>query len=430
MSTMNRVEQNQLLTRTGQDAPMGKLFRSYWLPVLLSEELPKPDCPPVRVTLLGEKLIAFKDTEGRLGLISEFCAHRGVSLWFGRNEHNGIRCPYHGWKFDVTGQCVEVPSEPSSKGFCQKIKLDGYPLVERGGVLWAYLGDTAYEPELPEFEFAMVGDDQRYISKRFQYTNYLQAMEGGIDPHHVAFLHSGEVTREAMIATDKSADYFNPELQVKLEAEASGGGMVIAYGRDVGNNESYWRVMHWIMPCFTLIPPFGDHPIHGHFFVPIDDEHCFIWTFDYHPTRPLSNQELSSAKEGKGLHVKVVPGTFFPVANRENDYFMDREKQASGVHYSGIESISMQDASLQESMGPIQDRSKENLASSDRIIVMTRRMLREAALGLAEGVAPLGTDPSTHRVRSATVLVPSTAAILETVAPVLKVRDDVGYASA
>src|SRR5262245_62505615 len=132
-------EQNELATRTGPGTPMGMLLRRYWIPLLHSNELPVPECPPVRVKVLSERLLAFRDSQGKLGLIDEFCAHRGVSLWFGRNEESGLRCPYHGWKYDVNGQCVDVPSEPSENGFCQKIKLKSYPLVERGGILWTYM---------------------------------------------------------------------------------------------------------------------------------------------------------------------------------------------------------------------------------------------------------------------------------------------------
>ncbi|GAA0514622.1 Rieske 2Fe-2S domain-containing protein [Pigmentiphaga daeguensis] len=430
MATMSREEFNRLLTQTGPGTPMGALFRRYWLPALLASELPVPDCPPVRVGLLSEKLLAFRDSDGQLGLVDEFCAHRGVSLWFGRNEMRGIRCPYHGWKYDVTGRCVEVPSEPPERGFHEKVRLKSYPLVERGGILWAYMGPPESRPDLPEFEFATVGDDQRYVSKRFQFCNYLQAMEGGIDPHHVAFLHGGEVSKEAMIAVEHASSYFHPELEVKLEARESAGGLVIAYGRDVdGGQASYWRVMHWIAPCFTLIPPFGEHPVHGHFWVPVDDEHCFAWTFDYHPRRSLTEDELDAARQGRGLHAKLIPGTFLPVANRGNDYLMDRAKQAAGIHYSGIESIAMQDASLQESMGPIQDRARETLASSDRIIVMARRALRDAALSLQEGSTPPGADPRSHRVRSATVKLPPDANVLDAVEAFIKVREDMGYAS-
>ena len=156
---MLRKEQNDLLTQTGPGTPMGQMFRSYWIPALLAEELPENDCPPVRVKLLSERLLAFRDTEGRYGLIDEFCAHRGVSLWFGRNEECGLRCSYHGWKYDVTGQCIDVPSEPEESGFAKKIKLKSYPLIERGGVLWTYMGPPEQQPPLPEWEFATVPRD-------------------------------------------------------------------------------------------------------------------------------------------------------------------------------------------------------------------------------------------------------------------------------
>ncbi len=173
------VERNELLTRVGRGTPIGELFRRYWLPVLLGEELPEPDCAPVRVKLLGERLIAFCDTQGRIGLIEEFCAHRGVSLWFGRNEENGIRCPYHGWKYDVTGQCVDLPSEPEESGMRKNIKLVSYPAIERAGVIWAYLGPPDQKPEAPAYEWTQVPPSHRYVSKRLQETNYLQAEAGG-----------------------------------------------------------------------------------------------------------------------------------------------------------------------------------------------------------------------------------------------------------
>jgi Phenylpropionate dioxygenase and related ring-hydroxylating dioxygenases, large terminal subunit len=182
---MLRKEQNDLLTQTGPGTAMGQLFRSYWIPALLAEELPENECPPVRVKLLSERLLAFRDSNGRYGLIDEFCAHRGVSLWFGRNEECGLRCPYHGWKYDVTGQCIDVPSEPEASGFSRKIKLTSYPLVERGGVLWTCMGDPDKQPPLPEWEFITVPPPQTFTSKRLQESNWLQAMEGGIDSSHV-----------------------------------------------------------------------------------------------------------------------------------------------------------------------------------------------------------------------------------------------------
>ena len=170
---MLKKEHSDLITQTGPGTPMGQLFRRYWMPALLAEELPENDCPPVRVKLLSERLVAFRDTQGRYGLIDEFCAHRGVSLWFGRNEDCGLRCPYHGWKYDVTGQCVDVPSEPEGSAFPNRIKLKNYPLIERGGVLWTYMGLPETQPQPPEWEFATVPRTHTITTKRFQECNWL-----------------------------------------------------------------------------------------------------------------------------------------------------------------------------------------------------------------------------------------------------------------
>src|SRR5262249_7915156 len=196
---------------------MGQLFRSYWLPALLKEELPDNECPPVRVKILSERLLAFRDSDGRYGLIDEFCAHRGVSLWFGRNEDGGLRCPYHGWKYDVPGQCLEVPSEPVASGFCKKIKLKSSPLVERGPVLWTYMGPADKQPPLPEWEFATVPADQTFISKRWQECNWLQAMEGGIDSSHVSFLHRGDLSSDPLFKGAKGNQYNLSDMQPYFE---------------------------------------------------------------------------------------------------------------------------------------------------------------------------------------------------------------------
>jgi phthalate 4,5-dioxygenase oxygenase subunit len=401
---MTRREQNELLTQTGPGTPMGDLFRRYWIPALMSSELPQADCPPVRVKLLSERMIAFRDSSGKLGLTDEFCAHRGVSLWFGRNEENGLRCPYHGWKYDTTGQCVDVPSEPAESGYCKKIKLKAYPLVERGGILWTYMGPPELQPALPEFEFAMVAPERRFISKRHQDCNFLQAMEGGIDSSHVSFLHSGALEHDPLFKGAKGNKYNLQDFQVKFEVVESEGGLLIGARRNAENGNYYWRITQWVMPCFTAIPPRGDHPIHGHFWVPIDDETCWSWSYDYHPTRDLTATEVKAMEDGYGIHVKLIPGTFIPVQNKDNDYLMDRAAQKAKVSFSGISGIAIQDSSLQESMGHIADRTKENLVSTDNGIIMARHRLRKAALALQQGIAPPGLEPVTHRVRSASIV--------------------------
>ncbi len=285
---MLRKEQNDLLTRTGARTPMGEMFRRYWMPALLAEELPENDCPPVRVQLLSERLIAFRDTEGRYGLMDEFCAHRGVSLWFGRNEECGLRCPYHGWKYDVTGQCVEIPSEPEESGFRAKIRLRAYPLVERGGVLWTYMGPPEHQPGLPEFEFATVPPEQTYTSKRLQYCNWLQAMEGGIDSSHVSWLHRDALRTDPLMQGSRGNQYNMGDAMPVFEVVDQPAGLFIGARRNAEDGW-YWRITPWCMPSFTMIAPRGNHPVHGHFWIPIDDENCWAWSFDYHPTRALTD---------------------------------------------------------------------------------------------------------------------------------------------
>jgi phenylpropionate dioxygenase-like ring-hydroxylating dioxygenase large terminal subunit len=400
-----KKEQNDLLTQTGPGSALGELFRRYWLPALLSEELPEPDGPPVRLQLLSERLITFRDSSGRLGAIDEFCAHRGVSLWFGRNEEDGLRCPYHGWKYDVTGQCTEVPSEPVESGYCERIKLKSYPLVERGGVIWIYMGPPELQPPLPEWEFATVPASHSFMSKRLQECNWLQALEGGIDSSHVSFLHRGALNRDPLFKGARGNQYNLGDLAPVFDVAQADGGLFIGARRNAEDNQYYWRITPWIMPSFTMVPPRGDHPVHGHFWVPIDDHHNWAWSFDYHPNRPLTEEERQAMKDGHGIHVRYVPGTFIPLQNRSNDYLMDRAAQKAGITYSGIEGIAMQDASLQESMGPIQDRTRENLVGTDNGIIMARQRLLKAARALQDkGEMPPGRDPQHQRVRSAAVL--------------------------
>ena len=404
---MLRKEQNDLLTQTGPGTPMGQMFRCYWLPALLTEELPENDCPPVRVKLLSERLLAFRDSEGRYGLVDEFCAHRGVSLWFGRNEDCGLRCSYHGWKYDVTGQCVDVPSEPEQSGFARKIKLTSYPLIERGGVLWTYMGPPEKRPPLPEWEFAAVSRAQTISTKRLQECNWLQALEGGIDSSHVSFLHRSDLNSDPMFKGARGNQYNLSDLRPVFEVVESPGGLYIGARRNAENGHYYWRITQWVMPNFTMIPPRGDHSVHGHFWVPIDDDHCWAWAYEYHPTRRLTDAEVAAVRAGKGIHVRYEPGTFRPFANKDNDYLMDRAGQKAGKTFSGVEGFAVQDASVQESMGPIVDRAKENLVSTDNGIIMTRHRLLRALKALAEqGVTPPGVDPVHQRVRSASLILP------------------------
>jgi phthalate 4,5-dioxygenase len=427
---MLKTEVNELLTQTGPGTPTGDLFRHYWLPALLAEELPENDCPPVRVKVLSERLIAFRDTDGRYGLIDEFCAHRGVSLWFGRVEECGLRCAYHGWKYDVTGQCIEVPSEPENSNFARKVKLTSYPLVKVGDILWTYMGDPEQRPPLPEFEFAQVPAGQRYTSKRWQESNWLQALEGGIDSSHVSWLHSGGLKNDPLFKGAKGNEYNLNDLRPFFEVAEHEGGLFIGARRNAEDGKYYWRITPWVMPSFTMVPPRGDHPVHGHFWVPIDDRNCWVYTFDYHPMRALTDAEVQAMREGHGVHSRNIPRTYRPQENKDNDYLMDRDAQRRGETFSGIRGIAQQDASLQESMGPIVDRTKERLVSSDTGIIKARQKLRKAVEALRdEDATPPGVDPDHHRVRSAAIVLPQAESFIESSRDALAARAGVAHTS-
>ena len=405
---MLRKEVNDLLTQTDKGTPMGELFRQYWIPALLAQELPENDCPPVRVKLLGEAMIAFRDSDGRYGLMEEICAHRRVSLWFGRNEGGGLRCPYHGWKYDVTGQCTEIPSEDEDSEYFKSIKLQAYPMIKIGDVLWTHMGDAEFRPPEPEWEFATVTPEQTVSTKRIQECNWLQALEGGIDSSHVSFLHSNELERDPLFKGAKANQYNLNDLKPVFDVSQSDGGLYIGVRRNAEEGKYYWRITQWVIPCFTMIPPRADHPQHGHFWVPIDDEHCWTWSYDYHPERPLTAEERQACLDGKGVHSEIIPGTFRPVQNKDNDYLMDRSAQKRGETYSGIAGFAMQDASVQESMGPIVDRSRENLVATDYGIVMMRNCLRKAVTEFRDkGTQPPGRISEHQKVRSVAVVLHS-----------------------
>ena len=276
----------------------------------------KPGCPPVRVKLLSERMIAFRDSDGRYGLMDEFCAHRGASLWFGNNEVGGLRCAYHGWKYDVTGQCIEVPSEPDNSSFCTKVKLTAYPVIRVGDVLWTYMGDPATQPEPPEFEWVTVPSEQTYTSKRWQESNWLQALEGGIDSSHVSWLHSDGLKNDPLFKGSKGNEYNLKDMRPFFEVVESDGGLLVGVRRNAEEGHYYWRITPWVMPAFTMVPPRGDHPVHGHFWVPIDDENCWVFTFDYLPTRAITRGRAASDEGGPWRPQRICAGDLPPAAEQ------------------------------------------------------------------------------------------------------------------
>ena len=392
---MLSLEENELLTQTSPGTPAGEYFRRFWLPALLASEVPTPDGPPVRVRLLGEDLVAFRDTQGRVGLIDEFCPHRRASLFWGRNEECGLRCVYHGWKFDVNGACVDLPNEPPEYGFENKIRSTSYPTREYGGLIWAYMGPADQVPALPKLEWARVPDAHRYISKRFQETNYLQAIEGGIDSSHSNFLHASleafRVTDSYVAKVGKSsnlrAKYHLLDKAPRFTVKKTDYGLVIAVRRNADDDAYYWRMTQFLLPSHTMIPYQKGHSIHGHCWVPRDEETCWVWTMSWNPEEPLSQEDRDAIANETFVHAKVEPVTFRPLRNKDNHYGIDRELQRSAT-MTGIHGFAAQDQALQESMGPAVDRTRERLGTSDTAIIATRRLLLQEIRALQQGHEP------------------------------------------
>ncbi len=325
-------EENEQLTRTGQGTLMGDLFRQYWTPVLTSDLLSEPGGEPRRIRLLGEDLVLFRTRRGELGLVGAYCSHRLAPLFFGRIEEDGIRCPYHGWKYGIDGACLEMPNVPPEQEFKEDICHPGYRCREQGGIIWTYMGATKELPPLPEFEFLMVSEEQRLNRVFRSECNYLQAMEGGIDPTHPIWLHSpynlgdDEIAQAHQPAQHVVANRTGAKTPHAIEIVDMPGGFMYGAMRPMQDGRGLWRINQFIMPFYTM-PPGGDQRL-ARGWVPIDDEHCIKWDFNWYPTRT----SMATTKEGRRTFIKeemYAPDTnepygfIIPKGNKSNDYLID-----------------------------------------------------------------------------------------------------------
>jgi phthalate 4,5-dioxygenase oxygenase subunit len=403
---MLSTENNDLITRVGSGTPMGDTLRRYWMPILLDWEVGTPDCDPVRVRILGEDLVAFKDTDGKLGLLAASCPHRRVSLYFGRNEGNGLRCVYHGWKFDVEGNCVDMPNEPDASNFSHKVKTPSYPVVEQGNVIWAYLGPKEHMPPPPNFEWTLVPDSHRGVTKIWQECNWVQALEGGIDTSHSSFLHNNDMSDDTLLRSRSTA----PVLQV----ENTDYGYTYNSTRPLGDEGNFVRTYHYVMPFTQLranqVGRSGGYympKIAGHCWVPIDDENTMVFNFTYTwGEEPLSEPDKMLRGTGNELFVDIdVANQFRSFRTRANDYLLDRYVQRTQT-FTGIEGVNTQDRALQETMGIIADRSLEKLGTSDRAIITMRKLLLEAVRTVEDGGSPRGAKDEYYGIRAIDRILP------------------------
>jgi phthalate 4,5-dioxygenase oxygenase subunit len=419
---MLKPQDNDRITRVGPGTPMGNLLRRYWQPALLAEELAEPDGPPVRVRLLGEDLIAFRDSSGAVGLVDAFCPHRRAPLFFGRNEECGLRCVYHGWKFDRSGACVDMPTESSSRA-CRgtlfktsvrgtgKVSVTAYRTHESGGIVWTYMGppETNFGP--PDYEFCRVPATHRFAGKTHQECNWLQSLEGGIDSTHFSYLH--------VMDLDDRTSFSNRDRAPLIESERTAYWMSGATIHRLDDGTSYVRTNQYILPAWSIRSrvtsksgaPEPVPQLNGHVWVPIDDENCWVynWFYAYDPAVPIPERMWIDRERSNGRGPEDHAGGFKLKWIRDNEYGLDRAVQRSRT-YTGIPGINLQDVALQEGMGPILDRSREHLAPFDRGVILMRQLLFEAMDAVERGETPRGADPATYRnVRAADFIVPDGA---------------------
>jgi phenylpropionate dioxygenase-like ring-hydroxylating dioxygenase large terminal subunit len=393
-------EDNELLTRVGPGTPMGNAMRRYWIPALLACELPEPDGPPVRVKLLGEELVAFRDSLGRVGLLDEYCPHRRASLFFGRNEECGLRCVYHGWKFDADGRCVDMLNEPEDLQFKHKIRATSYPTTELGGVIWAYMGSPDVQPPLPRFAWAEAPATHRHVSKVIQDNNWLQGVEGGIDSSHVPILHRTILTASSRYGYKPGHPFVNSKPS-RIVVDLTDYGFQYAALRPYEGTDVYIRTYHFVMPFHQIRPSLtagGALAVAGHVWVPMDDETTMVYNWEY-ADAPLTDEDRDESRLGNGP-ADVDQTTFRARRNRHNDYLLDRRVQKTET-FTGIEGVNTQDRAVQESMGVVTDRGREHLGPADKAIIQARRLLLQAVKTVADGGAPQGIGPTYYTLRAA-----------------------------
>ena len=390
---------------------MGDFLRRFWLPALLSDELPQADGDPVRTRTLGEDLVAFRDSNGSVGMVDAFCPHRRGPMYFGRNEECGLRCVYHGWKFDTAGQCIDMPSEPAESDFKDRLRIKAYPTHEVGGMIWVYMGPPEHQPERPpDMPFTLVPEPERRTGIKFLVeANWLQCLEGELDTAHVSFLHQTFGDDGTGIQNLVRNDGYTNDRHPRLFALDTDYGFVYGGRRAQRKGDYYWRITQFLMPMTALIPSASGYAGGATIWMPIDDNHC--WRYLVGGSRPVRewNSPEPLASRNRPI-LPTEPGTFrFPDGveidtrlakfRRANRYGLDRERQRT-LSFTGIPFIPTQDQAMTEGMGYVCDRTEEHLGSSDVAIIHMRRMMLRMLENFERGIEPYAaTHPDIYRVQ-------------------------------
>ncbi|WP_089941521.1 Rieske 2Fe-2S domain-containing protein [Candidatus Entotheonella palauensis] len=420
---MLSTEDNELLCRVGPGTPMGNVMREYWIPALPASEFSTPDSPVKRMRLLGENLVMFRDTQGRMGALAEACPHRGASLYFGRNEDCGLRCVYHGWKFDVDGNCIDMPSEPPESTYKEKVKAKAYPCRDVNHMIWVYMGPRDVPPPFPAFEInTLPPENVAPPNIMMEEANWMQNMEGDLDTVHLDWVHR-KLSEDAPYAGVGNPGFWNPDpLPPRLDVVPTPYGAYYTAMRTLEDGRIWHRINQFLFPFHTMIS--SGHYARLRSFVPLDDEWAMLISQTGSVSGPLSEETLKQLNAEEpfkdwGGYVERTndPRTYFYTkANRHNDYFMDRkiakESLMIGIPFIG----NLQDRAMTELMTgangePLYDRTQEHLGTSDAMIIAVRRQLIGAAEALRDkGEVPANVDDvQLGRVRCATVLLPEDA---------------------
>lgn len=411
---------NELLTRTGRGTPTGELFRRFWWPVITSERLGDADGSPKRMRVLGEDLVVFRDTGGKVGVLQAYCPHRRALLYWGRNEECGLRCAYHGWKFDVSGQCVDMPTEPPESTYVARLATIGYPAAEKGGLIWVYFGPKDKVAALPDYEWMTVPADNRVVTSFIQESNYLQSLEANVDTAHVSYLHSyldadaGPQPPQFMKGYRRMV---NGDRSPRLAVKQTDYGLLYGGRRSLPDGKYYWRMTHWLAPTTTQLPStdYGN----GNIVVPMDDYSSMTFSILWHKDRAIpqgtQSQRRGLVSDDQGPIFKLSDGFVIDhprgFVHIDNDYLIDRTVEQ--IKFIGVAGgTAAEDRAVTETMGAvpgtmgkISDRSEEHLGVSDVAIVAARRALIRMVNALQDGVEPeLARRGDLYHVRGADVV--------------------------
>ena len=393
-----KTEDNDLLTRVGPGTVMGRMLRQYWTPAIRTSAL-VADGAPVVVRLFGQDYVAFRATDGSVGFIDEACPHRGVSMALARNEENGLRCIFHGWKFDTTGKLIDAPAEPAARRekFQSTVKTGRYATREAAGVLWVFVGEGEVPP-FPDFEFMDLPPAQVVIRRALVPYNWLQGLEAHLDSSHVGFLHSGWTKQDTAHTEKKQREMISKMLQdnaPRFEMDDTNYGMREGALRDLGDGITYARIREVVLPFHTFIPAPPNAHNSSRISVPIDDETSAEWYVLYNSSNTLDPAIIKAFF----FNTSDDPDNFAAnLGDKSTRWDQDREAMKKG-HFSGLtKNLSFEDFIVQASMGRRFDRSKEQLGSADAIVVRVRRLLLEAAEAFEAGApAPWNSDDINYR---------------------------------